>query len=154
MWRHNMNGIRNGAFAAVLSLTVILMTACSVGGDGATTGGGGNGGTFANSSIGEIVGFGSVIVNGIEFTRKAGLADDRVKLGFANISGAGESRLNVGMVVKIRGSFDSATGKGEYETIEFQPELRGRLDSVNEAAGTVTIMGRTVQVETGSQFDG
>jgi hypothetical protein len=150
-----MNSMRNGAFAAVLSLTVILMTACSVGGDGATAGGGGNnGGTFANTSIGEIVGFGSVIVNGVEFTRKAGLADDRVKLGFTNISGATENRLNVGMVVKIRGSFNSTTGKGEYEAIEFQPELRGRLDSVNETAGTVTIMGRTVQVETGSQFDG
>jgi hypothetical protein len=152
-----MNSMRNGAFAAASLLTVIFMTACSVGGNG-TTGGGGNnasnGGTFANTSIGEIVGFGSIIVNGIEFTRKSGLADDRVKLGFTNISGAGEARLKVGMVVKITGSFNSTTGKGEYEAIEFQPELRGRLDSVDVAAGTVTIMGRTVQVETGSQLDG
>lgn len=144
-----MNGMRSGAFAALALFTVVFMAACGGGAGGSTPGSGGS----ANSAVGEIVGFGSVIVNGIEFSRKAGLADDRVRLGFDNISGAGEGRLKVGMMVRIKGTFDSATGRGEYEAIEFQPELRGRLDSVNEVADTVTIMGRTVQIEPGSQFD-
>lgn len=143
-----MYSIKNGAFALLALFTMILVTACGVGG------GGEGGGGITNVANGEITGFGSVIVNGIEFTRKAGLADDRVNLRFDNISGASEERLRAGMVVTVRGTFNSTTGKGEYEAIEFQPDLRGRLDSVSEVDGTVTVMGRTVQLEANSQFDG
>ncbi len=138
--------MRNRAFVAVALFAMIFMTACSSGEAPSSA-------VFANSS-GEIVGFGSVIVNGIEFTRRAGLADDRVSLGFDNVSGVGEDRLKIGMVVRVRGTFESATGKGEYEAIEFQPELRGQLDGVNETARTVTVLGRTVQLEAGSQIVG
>ncbi|KAF0221571.1 MAG: hypothetical protein FD174_340 [Geobacteraceae bacterium] len=150
-----MNNLRNRVSAIFAFLTIISMNACGVGGDtGGSSGGGGfGGGSFAgDTNTGQIVGFGSIIVNGIEFSRKTGLADNRVKLGFDNISGASEERLQVGMVVKVKGTFNSATGKGEYESIEFQPELRGRLDEVNDAAGTVQAMGRTVQIEPNTQF--
>ena len=158
-----MNWTRNRAWTLIFALSIAVMTACSLGGEGVTNplpgGGGDNGGNAGGSggdtvASGEIAGFGSVIVNGIEFTRKPGLADDRVKLPFSNISGAGEGQLRVGMTVKIRGTFNSVTGKGEYEAIEYQPDLRGRLDSVNAAAGTFAVMGLPVQVEADSQFDG
>jgi hypothetical protein len=101
---------------------------------------------------GSIIGFGSVIVNGVEFSRKPGLADDRVTLGFENITSASEKDLRIGMTVNIRGTINNATSTGEYESIEFQPELRGPLDSdgVDTTAGTLTVMGRTVKVDTNS----
>ena len=147
-----MNSMKKRSFLAVSLLTIFCITACGSAGSGVVPG---SGALASNTtSVGEIIGFGSVIVNGIEFTRKAGLADDRVSLTFDNVSGAGESRLKIGMIVKVTGTFDSATGKGEYEAIEFQPELRGRLDSVDTTTGTATVMGRTVQLEAGSQLDG
>src|SRR6185369_9148578 len=91
-----------------------------------------------------------------EFTRKGGLADDRVKLRFDNITSASEGSLRVGMNVKVRGHFNTATGTGEYESIEFQPDVRGPLDTngVDTAAGTITVMGRKVQVGANTNFDG
>lgn len=104
---------------------------------------------------GKIIGFGSVVVNGIEFSRKPGLvADDRVILPFENITSASEATLRLGMNVNIRGTVNSATGKGEYESIEFQPELRGPLGSIDITTNTLTVMGRKVQVAANTAFDG
>lgn len=125
------------------------LPACSI-----STGGGDSGGNVQVAS-GTIIGFGSVIVNGIKFTRKPGLADDRVTLGFENVSSASESKLRIGMNVTIKGTINSAAGTGEYESIEFQPELRGPLDSagVDTGANTLTVMGRKVQVSANTSFD-
>ena len=142
-----MSSRKKGALATLTTLVMFMMTACGGGGDS-------TGNNINLSSTGEIIGFGSVIVNGIEFSRKAGLADDRVKLPFDNILGVSEGRLRACMVVRVTGTFNSGTGKGEYEEIEFLPELRGPLDSVNEAAGTITVMGRVVRIEANSQIDG
>ena len=123
-----------------LSLFLLFgLTACS---GGKTTDSGGT-----QIASGTIIGFGSVIVNGVEFSRKTGLADDRVTLGFDNITSASEKDLRIGMTVNIRGTINNATGTGEYESIEFQPELRGPLGNVDPTAGTLTIMGRAVQVD-------
>ena len=106
---------------------------------------------------GKIIGFGSVVVNGIEFSRKPSLvADDRVILPFENNTSASEATLRLGMNVNIRGTINSATGKGEYESIEFQPDLRGPLDagSIDISTNTLTVMGRKVQVEANTAFDG
>ena len=104
---------------------------------------------------GKIIGFGSVIVNGIEFSRKPGLvADDRVILPFENNTSASEATLRLGMNVNIRGTVNSATGKGEYESIEFHPELRGPLGSIDITTNRLTVMGRQVQVAANTSFDG
>ncbi len=66
--------------------------------------------TSVSSASGEIAGFGSVIVNGIEFTRKPGLADDRVKLLFSNFSGAGEDRLR--KLGQLRAERDRSQSQG------------------------------------------
>jgi hypothetical protein len=132
----------------------VLLTACGGGGGGGTQSSAG-GASVAGKTTGEITGFGSVIVNGIEFSRKTGLADDKINLGFDNLPNQAEDKLRAGMVVKITGTFNSTTGKGEYEAIEFQPELRGRLDDngVDLNNDRITVMGRQVQIETNTQFD-
>src|SRR6185369_11374784 len=91
-----------------------------------------------------------------EFSRKAGLANDRINLRFENITSASEDTLRIGMTVNIRGTIDTATGRGEYESIEFQPELRGPLDvaGIDTNAGTLTVLGRKVRVTAQTSFDG
>src|SRR6185369_10844365 len=120
--------------------------------------GGGISGTGVRTiTTGKITGFGSIIVNGIEFTpsTEAGLPDNRIRFEFENISTSREDGLRMGMIVTVRGSVDEATGKGEYDAIDFNPELRGPLDngSIDVAAGTFRLLGRSVEVETATIFD-
>jgi len=139
-------------YSKLLSLLLLVcLTSCGIN----TTGGGSTDSGGTQVATGTIIGFGSVDVNGIKFSRKAGLADDRVKLRFENNTSAGEGSLRVGMIVKVSGKIDAAADTGEYESIEFQPEIRGPLDSngVDAAAGTLTIMGRTIQVENNTSFE-
>ena len=135
---------KKNIFRALSLFLLVGLTACS--GSKSTDSG------DIKVASGAIIGFGSVIVNGVEFSRKPGLADDRVTLGFENITSASEKDLRIGMTVNIRGTINNATGTGEYESIEFQPELRGPLDSngVDTTAGTLTVMGRTVKIDTNS----
>lgn len=106
-------------------------------------------------TTGTITGFGSVIVNGVKFSRKTGLPDDRVKLRFENNTSASENNLRIGMIVTVKGAVNTGAGIGEYDSIEFQPETRGPLDtaSVDTATNTLTVMGRTVKVDAGTSFD-
>jgi len=146
-----MKTVRMVQCAVLVFFAVCFMAACGGGGSSAPAGT-----STVGVTTGEITGFGSIIVNGIEFSRKTGLPDDRVKLPFDNLSGAREDKLRVGMVVKISGTFNSATGRGEYETIEFQPELRGRLDNagVDLVNDKIKVMGRDVLIEAATHFDG
>jgi hypothetical protein len=148
----SMNRIIIRALTA-LSGAIILaaLTACGGGDTGSTSSDGGN----TQVASGTIIGFGSVIVNGIEFSRKPGLTDDRVKLSFENITSASENKLRIGMTVTIKGTINNAAGTGEYESIEFQPELRGPLDvgGIDTSANTLTVMGRKVQVTGNTSFD-
>jgi hypothetical protein len=128
------------------------LTACGTGGGSTST----DNGEFQVAS-GKIIGFGSVVVNGIEFSRKPSLVEDnRITLDFENNASAGEDSLRIGMNVSIRGTINNATGKGEYENIEFHPELRGPLDagSIDINTNTLTVMGRKVQVAVNTSFDG
>jgi len=138
-------------------ILMVSLTICGVGCSGGTgsTGSTSNDNKNIQVATGTIIGFGSVIVNGIRYTRKSGLADDRVKLRFENNTSAGEANLRVGMIVNVTGTIDAATETGEYESIEFQPEIRGPLDAsgVDTTKGTFTIMGRTIQVDSNTNFE-
>ena len=83
----NKRIIIRALYSKLLSLFLLVgLTACSSGGSGSTSTGSGG----VQVATGTIIGFGSVIVNGIEFKRKPSLvADDRVKLRFENNTSAG-----------------------------------------------------------------
>ncbi len=132
-----------------MSSLVFLLIGCGGGGSGASPQ------PATSVTTGEISGFGSVIVNGVKFSRKSGLTDDRVKLRFENNTSAREDNLRIGMIVKIRGEVNSSAGTGEYESIEFQPEIRGPLDNagVDLVNNKLTVMGREVQIEARTSFD-
>lgn len=135
----------------------LCLVSCS-GGPGITGGGGivGTGKPVVASGV--VTGFGSVIVNSVEFSRSAepGVPAKPIVFAFENLSSAGEDLLRPGMMVTVQGSYDSTSRKGGYTRIVHSPELRGPLDngSVNASAGSLTVLGRPVQVGTATIFDG
>jgi hypothetical protein len=119
------------------------LAAC--GGGGTTVAGGGSGGT----GVGPVTGFGSVFVNGVEYST-----------GGANIVIGGvenrlESELKVGMRVRVDGGFSATGNAGTAERIEAIREVRGPLDDdgVDNVLNRLTVAGQTILVDPATLFD-
>jgi len=99
-------------------------------------------------AVGTITNFGSVFVNGVEFftTGSAFTVDGQ---------SADESKLKIGMVVSVRGSVRSDGSKGDATHIEFADDAEGVVlsNTVTSGAGTLNVMGRTVNVDSATVFD-
>ncbi|HWQ37923.1 MAG TPA: DUF5666 domain-containing protein [Burkholderiales bacterium] len=105
---------------------------------------GGTGGTGISS--GAITGFGSIFVNGVEFsTSSATIRRDDAPIG--------ESELRKGMLVEVQGSIAGSTGSATRVAVE--EAVRGPVESVagTASAGTVVVLGQTVQVDDTTFFD-
>jgi len=122
-------------------------------------GGGGSGGGLdvadggirgTGSSVGPVSGFGSVFVNGVEFST------DRTVVGDDGINQ--ESRLVVGMILRVDGEWRE-TGLGDADTVEYDDTLRGTMqvltpwDPVSKTA-TVQILGQTVRIDSQTVLKG
>jgi hypothetical protein len=130
------------ARAALVAVLLLALTAC--GGSGSNNLAGIEGTGFAQ---GTITGFGSIFVNGIEFsTSGASITID----GHA----ATESDLRVGQVVTIAGQISSDGRTGTATSVTVNDELEGPISSIDLAAGTLVAMGRTVHVDGGTSFAG
>ena len=133
--------------ASLAVMTISALTACSSGGDGSTDGSAA-GGTTAVTSSGVITAFGSVIVNGFRYetenARIISADDDSVIL--ENPSNAQlQAVLGVGQVITVRGS-RSDDGNGVADSIRFDDELVGKVDTVSAADGSFVVLGQTVSV--------
>lgn len=121
--------------AAAALAAVLALTACGGGSSSTPTGTSG-----AVVSQGVVTAKGSIFVNGIEYSTSGATItiDDNPGV---------ESDLKVGMTVKVRGASDDVTKKGIATRIEARDALEGRIDSINSANNTITVMGQTVWVE-------
>lgn len=105
---------------ATTLLTTLLLIACSGGGGGDSLAGGPGGGIGGTgiAASGQISGFGSVFVNGIEFeTANATISIDDVP--------ALENDLRVGMIVDVRGTLNDDGVTGSADSIAQEAELKG-----------------------------
>ncbi len=128
--------IARGALVAVL----LAVTAC--GGSGNTLAGI-EGTGFAQ---GTITGFGSIFVNGIEFsTSGASITIDG--------RSATESELRVGQVVSIAGPINDDGRTGTATNVAVVDQLEGPVKSIDLAASSFVAMGRTVLVDGATSFD-
>ncbi len=122
----------------VLALLVLVLGGCS----------GGTGGTGASDiSSGAVTDFGSIFVNGVEFsTTGATITRDDVSIS--------ESELRKGMVVEVRGSIASSTS-GTATTVAVEEAVRGRTESITgiASAGTLIVLGQTVNVDDTTLYD-
>lgn len=89
---------------------------------GASEGGGGVTGT-GSVAYGAISDFGSVFVNGVEyFTNTANIVID-------GAPGQAESRLRVGMKVRVDGLLFGTGGTGQAATVAYDADVRGAIDA-------------------------
>lgn len=125
----------------------LLLTGCA---------GGGETGTGATTktelptpvAVGTITNFGSVYVNGVKFATTGSVftIDGRA---------ANESELKIGMVVSVRGTLNNDGSSGAATHIEFADDAEGLVSASNivKGVGTLTVMGRTVNVDSATVFD-
>lgn len=133
----------DGLFASlryVLASALVAVSACGGGGsDGATPGDGGIGGTGV--VFGGITGFGSVIVNGVEYNTDNAtfvLDDQQVT----------QDDLRVGMVIRLDGSPSEARA----DRITVDEAIKGSVESVIDA-NRMIVMGQTVQIDGQTSFE-
>jgi hypothetical protein len=116
----------------------------------------GTGGTGAQAqsiAVGRISGFGSIIVNGVRFDDSTARINDDD--GVAHVRGD----LKLGMVVDVKGGAltndaTAGTSSGTASSIVFGSEIKGAVQSVDIAAGTLSVVGQTVKVDAATIFDG
>jgi hypothetical protein len=124
----------------------------------AACGGGGSGSASTASqtptvaqaavSAGTVTAFGSVFVNGHEFsTSGAVISDDDTGLSTtstnANVANSG---LAVGMTVEVKAAADSTSPAPHAAEVHISALARGNVDYSDAAAGTLQVMGQTVNV--------
>ena len=121
---------------------------------GAACGGGGNGLLDTTSGIdaggrpfltaGTITGFGSVFVNGVQYsTLQASITTD----GMA----ASDADLRVGQFVVISGTISN--GVKVADAIDYDDDVEGPVQSIDLAASSFVILGQTVLVDGNTVFD-
>jgi len=116
---------------------------------GSSSGTGTHAGASANlARTGVITGFGSVFVNGVEYQSSSATVT-------ANGVAADESKLALGMVVKLKGSVNTDGKTGTAVDISYADELHGIVQAVAVVAGTgtLTVMGQTVNVDAATVFE-
>jgi hypothetical protein len=148
----------NMLIRAIFCFTILIglnfMVGCGGGGGGgsdSTDDGGSNPPASAtNVSQGQIEGFGSVFVNGVEWET------DRVEIEIEGSPGFSESDLQIGMLVKVEGNLDTSGTTGTAATISFDDNLEGPISSITTSSTgsvkTLLVMGQTVIVEDGVTF--
>jgi hypothetical protein len=131
------------------TLATLIIAACGGGGTTAGINGGGNsvGGINGGGiALGPITGFGSVHVNGIQFTTTGTTI---------SIEGAaaGEAQLKVGQIVEVRGTLNGSANTGTATTITAADQLEGPVQSVDVPGLSFTVLGNIVRVTGTTVFD-
>jgi hypothetical protein len=127
-------------------LGVVAGLAASCGGD-QMAGIEGSGAPVATSIVttGRITGFGSIIVDGVEYATSAAAirVDDQP---------ATESQLHVGDVVTIKGTVNADGASGAATDVSYTADARGAVSQVDATTGTFVVLGQKVVVDDDTIF--
>jgi uncharacterized protein DUF5666 len=133
------------AIATVAVAALSILAACG--------GGSSMSGTSSGSAVmasggasGVITGFGSVFVNGHEYATDA---STQVLDGDNDDAPSSTANLQVGMTVDL----DAAGGQAAT-MLRITSAVRGEVDAVDTMGSTLTVLGQTVQVTSGTSFAG
>ncbi len=136
--RYNQTSSLSYCFVLLLA----LLQSCS-GGSGGSDGGVVTIIDRSGVHVGAISGFGSVIVNGVEFdTTSATITIDDAP--------SSESLLRVGQVVTLQGLVDSNSTTGTASAVTTDPNLRGVISAIDPGTGSITVLSRTVRITSGT----
>jgi hypothetical protein len=128
------------------STALLTLTACGGGGGGSDPTGGidgrGDPDPVAVVSAGEITGFGSIIVNGVEYET------DGTEFEIDGETGT-ETELEIGDVVVVSGTINDDGTTGTATTVTFDDVVEGPVSAKNADLLQLTVLGQTVQVVDG-----
>lgn len=97
-------------------------------------------------ATGPITTFGSVVVNGITY--------DTSSANFTIDGQPGtQADLSVGDVILIQGTIDDDNTNAVAQSVSFDDNVEGPVSSVDEATGTIIVLGQTVRVSAETSFD-
>jgi len=151
----------NRTFSGVIStiaagaLLVFGLVACGGGGGGNSNNNppasGGNpppagGIDGVGAAVGPITNFGSIFVNGVEFSTSS------AQIRIEDRAGT-ESELEVGDIVEVRGRIANDGRTGTAETVTFNDSVEGPVSSVDLAASALVVLGQRVLVTGTTVFD-
>lgn len=139
--RRKNRAIRSVAFLAA------IVTCLALGVPDAAVGGIQGSGFRLLQLIGKITGFGSIYVNGVEYsTAHANVVID----GRAGT----ESELKAGQIVALEGTVNDDGRTGEATQVEFFGDVVGPVTRVNPPKHTFEVLGQTVRVSADTLFGG
>ncbi|MDH3611981.1 MAG: DUF5666 domain-containing protein [Gammaproteobacteria bacterium] len=95
---------------------------------------------------GPITAFGSVIANGVEFDTTSAIVTMDGEPGIV-------SDLRIGMVVSIHGTVGTTTEAARASEIRFVDDAEGPISSIDRAAGSFVVLGRTILVDELTVFE-
>jgi hypothetical protein len=134
------------ALASALGATALL-AACGGGGDSATAVAAASSDAPASYALGEITGFGSVIVGGVRYDDSTCPVSDEYGVVLSR------ERLRLGMMVEVEaGPVDHVAGTALALRIRLANEVLGPVGAIDTAASTVQVLGQTVLVTTSTVF--
>ena len=96
--------------------------------------------------VGPITGFGSVIANGVEFDTATAIVTMDDEPGTV-------ADLRIGMVVSIHGTIGTTTEAARASEITFVDDAEGPILSIDRAAGSFVVLGRTILVDELTAFE-
>jgi len=133
---------------AIAATAALILAACGGGGGSSSPSDTISGASAGAMSSGTVTAFGSVWVNGHEFaTTGAKVFDDD-----AGTSTADTSALEVGMSVDIKASSSSSDRHPDAAEIHVHPLVRGAVDGSDQTAGTLMVMGQSIQLTASTLF--
>jgi len=97
-------------------------------------------------AFGTITGFGSIMVNGIEFSTTGATFTIDGRAGT-------QADLRVGQVVAVVGPINANGTTGTATSVTFDDSVEGPVDSVDVPGGSLVVLGQTVRVDGGTAFD-
>jgi len=131
------------ACAGLAGVAAVLLAAC---GGTETAGIEGSGFTSPAAVSGPVTGFGSVFVNGVEYSTSA------AQITIDGQTGT-EAQLNAGQIVTIQGTVSSDGKTGVANALTFAGDVQGPITQVDLVANTFTVLGQTVKATTSTVFD-
>jgi len=134
------------AIATVAVAALSILAAC---GGGSSMNGTSSGSAMMPSAgaSGVITGFGSVFVSGHEYATDA---STQVLDGDDDDAPSSTADLQVGMTVDV----DAGAGGQAATMLRFTSAVRGEVDAIDTMNSTLTVLGQTVQVTSGTSFAG
>jgi Domain of unknown function (DUF5666) len=145
---------KNSKLTLVTFACIAMLQACGSGEDTSSTNANANSGSSGATALkqvvyqGPVTGFGSVIVNGVRFAENAATVQDEEGTTVSR------SALHLGSIIQVKGTSADASTSGTATTLTVLPSARGRVEAVDAAAGTLTIMGVKVTIDTATVFEG